>query len=459
MAVTLLAVVVSGVLTWRATPQYASQMTLFVSAWGSPDSPGAAYQGGLLSEQRVKSYRELMRSQRVMTAVIDRLGLPLSPRQLAAKVHTTSVPDTALLSASVTDSSPAQAQRIASSLGDEFVRLIPSLESTPSGAQPAVRVSVVSAAELPSRPVSPQPVRNLAVAFVVGLLTGFGLAVARRSMDTTVKAAEQLQELSGAPSLGTISFDSSVPKEPLITRAPHGPRAEAYRKIRTNLQFVDVDRSNQVILVTSAVSNEGKSVTACNVAIALAEAQKRVLLIDADLRRPSIASYLGLPNGVGLTTVLVGDVALGEATQSWGGQGLEVLASGPVPPNPSELLGSRQMRAILEDLRDRYDVVLIDAPPVLPVADAAVTATGCDGVVLVLRHGSTRSDQVRNTVTTLRTIEVPILGTVLNCAPSTKDRSYYYHLRTPGQSSGNEGDSRPHGDAPVPAQPMEPSQQ
>jgi capsular exopolysaccharide synthesis family protein len=445
LVVTLLATTVSGVLTWRATPQYASQVTLFVSAWGNLNNPAAAYQGGLLSEQKVKSYSELMRSQHVMTGVIGQLGLPLSSRELTAKVSTASVPDTALLTVTVTDPSPAQAQRIANTLAEEFVRLIPKLESTPEAGQSAVRISVVSAAELPSAPVSPQPVRNLAVALVLGALAGLGLAGARRSLDTSIKTAEQLEELSGTPSLGTVTFDSSVPKNPLITGSPHSPRAEAYRKIRTNMQFVDIDRSNRVILVTSALPNEGKSVTACNLAIAFAEAQKRVILIDADLRHPNIASYLGLPNGVGLTNVLVGDTSVDEAIQVWGEQSFSVLASGRVPPNPSELLGSRQMRGILEELRERYDVVLIDAPPVLPVADAAAAAIACDGVLLVLRHGRTRHDQLHTTLSTLRNVEVPIVGTVLNFARSTKDRSYYHyqyptrsrHLRRPFSQPAN----------------------
>jgi capsular exopolysaccharide synthesis family protein len=445
LAITLLATVISGVLTWRATPQYASQVTLFISAWGNLDNPATAYQGGLLSEQKVKSYSELMRSQRVMTGVVERLGLPLSPRGLAAKVTTASVPDTALLTATVIDPSPAKAQRMANTLAEEFVRVIPSLENTPDERQPMVRVSVVSAAELPSAPVSPQPVRNLAVALVLGVLAGLGLAGARRSLDTTVKTADQLEELSGTPSLGTVGFDSSVPKGPLITRAPHSPRAEAYRKIRTNMQFVDVDRSNRVILVTSALPKEGKSVTACNLAIAFAEAQKRVILIDADLRHPNIANYLGLPNGVGLTNVLVGDVGMDEAIQAWGQQPFSVLASGPVPPNPSELLGSRRMRGILEELRERYDVVLIDAPPVLPVADATAAATACDGVLLVLRHGRTRQEQLRATLSTLRNVEIPILGAVLNFARSTKDRAYHYHYQYPtrGRQHRRGDDSHP----------------
>jgi capsular exopolysaccharide synthesis family protein len=437
----LLSTAVSGLVAWRQTPQYASQVTLFVSAWSNADDTAAAYQGGLLSQQKVKSYSELMRSKRVMAGVIDQLHLQMDPRQLAGKIATTSVRDTALLTATATDASPEQAQRIADAVADQFVHLIPSLESMPKGPQPAVRVSVVSAADLPTSPVSPRPVPTFTIAALIGLLAGLGLAVAQRSLDTTIKTGEQLEELSGSPLLGRVAFDSTVAKKPLIADAAHTPRAEAYRKIRTNLQFVDVDHAAKVILVTSAVAGEGKSLTSCNLAVALAEAQKRVILVDCDLRRPSIAAYLKLPSAVGLTSVLVDRSTLQDATQIAADRMFSVLASGPLPPNPSELLGSQQMRKLLDDLRTRYDVVLIDAPPVLPVADAAAAATGCDGVLFVVRHGKTHQEQVRAALRTLRTVEAPILGTILNLAPSSKDgsSSYYYHYSNHGRSQRQGG--------------------
>lgn len=425
----LLATAASGFLTWRAVPQYASQVTLFVSSGVDPDDAASAYQGSLLSQQKVKSYTALLRGQRVLTGVIDRLDLNLTPAQLAGQVTTAALPDTALLTATVVDPSPAVAQRIADAVAAEFVGLVPTLESAPKGQQPAIRVSVVSSAELPTVPVSPRPARNLALAAFLGLILGLGLAVARRSLDTTVKTPDQVEEITDRPVLGTVAFDPDAGKHPLILHAIHGPRAESLRKIRTNLQFVDVDQAHKVVLVTSPVPNEGKSVTACNlvVAIALSQAGKRVLLIDADLRRPSAAGYLGLPGGVGLTSVLVGSATLEESVQQWGDGLFSVLPSGPVPPNPSELLGSQHMRKLLSRLREEYDAVIIDAPPVLPVADAQVTAAACDGIVLVVRHGKTRRDQLRATVAALRNVDVQILGTVLNLTPASRRTAYEYH--------------------------------
>ena len=438
IVVVLLATTASGFFTWRETPQYASQVTLFVSAWGNAEDTADAYQGGLLSQQKVKTYTELLRGQRVMAGVVNRLDLNLTPKQLSGKVTSATIPDTSLLTVTVRDPSPTSAQQVASAIAEEFVTLVPTLEGRTRG-RPAVRVTVVSPAELPASPVSPQPLRNLAVAVVLGGLAGFALAVARRALDTTVKTVEQTEEISGVPSLGTIAFDSTAGKHPLTNPATHSPRAEGFRKVRTNLQFVDVDRSHQAILVTSAMPGEGKSLTACNLAAALAEAEKRVILVDGDLRRPSTARYLGLPNGVGLTSVLLGRARLEDATQGWGGRMFAVLTSGPVPPNPTTLLASHRLRSLLDELRAAYDMVIIDSPPTLPVADAAALAAACDGIAVVVRHSKTRHEQLRATVRTLQNAGTPILGTLLNQAPQKRGSYYTYDYRGPGrQPRGHE---------------------
>jgi capsular exopolysaccharide synthesis family protein len=430
LGVTLLAIAVSGLFTWRETPQYASQTTLIVSAWGGLDDAASAYQGNLLSQQKVKSYTELLHSQRVMAGVVQRLDLDLTPRQLSGKVTSAAIPDTSLLTVTVRDPSPTRARAIANAIGTEFLELIPTLEPTQDG-RPVVRVTVVSRAEVPSSPVSPRPARNLALAGVLGLLVGFGLAVARRALDTSVKAVEQAEKISRAPSLGSVPFDSTAGRLPLIELATSTPRAEAFRKIRTSLQFVNVDRPHQAILITSAVPAEGKSLTACNLAVALAEAEKRVILVEGDLRRPTVSRYLGLPNGVGLTNVLLGQVQLENAVQWWGGRLLATLTSGPIPPNPTALLSSHRLRDLLGELRDSYDLIIIDSPPALPLADAAALASSCDGVLMVVRHGKTRHEQLRAAVRAVENAGASVLGTILNQTPHKRDSYYTYKYGKP----------------------------
>lgn len=427
LVVTVLAVAGGGFLTWRQTPQYAAQTTLFVSTWTDASDATKAYQASLLSQQKVKSYTHLLHDHRVLQRVVDRLQLPMTAEQIAGAVTAEAVPDTVLIVLTASDPSPDLAARIADTAAAELMHLIPSLESLPNGQRSPVRLAGVSAAKVPTAPVSPRPTRNAALALAVGLLLGILLATARRSLDSTVKSLEEIAEASGEPALGAVPYDASASRNPIISgQQTHGPRAEAYRKIRTSLQFVDVDRAHKVLLVTSSVPAEGKSVTACNLALSLAETGRRVLLIDADLRRPRAARYLGLPSGAGLTSVLLGKSSYSAAVQSWGLTPFWVLASGAIPPNPTEMLGSQHMHKLLEELRDEYDAIIVDAPPTLPVADALAIAPACDGAILVVRYGRTQREQLAQTAAALRKAEIDVLGTVLNRAPRRGRESYYY---------------------------------
>jgi capsular exopolysaccharide synthesis family protein len=205
---------------------------------------------------------------------------------------------------------------------------------------------------------------------------------------------------------------------------PQSPRAEAFRQLRTNLQYVDVDNPRKVVIVTSALPGEGKTTSVCNLAITMAAADKRVLVVEADLRRPSLADLLGLERSAGLTDVLAGRVRSQQVIQPWAGGRFDVLASGPLPPNPSELLASRQMAALLSDLRERYDVVLIDSPPLLPVTDAAAMAPSTDGAILICRFNKTTREQVGRAAEALAAVSVPLLGTVFTMVPGSGPRAY-----------------------------------
>jgi len=429
--VTVLAAGGSAALTARMAPRYASSVTFYVSAETNTTDPAIAYSGALLSQQAVQSYADLLTGPRLASSVIGYLRLTMTPAQLAAEISARSIPQTVLLTATVTDTSPQRAQMLATTVGIRFVRLVSVLERPPGLKHPTVRVTVVSPATLAGAPVSPNPVRNIGIALGLGLLIGIALAAARRSLDTSIKSADQLAAMTdGRPVLGAIPFDPDARKRPLVTGDdPFGRRLEAYRKIRTNLQFIDVDVPRKALLVTSCLGAEGKSSTVCNLAIALAQFGKRVIVVECDLRRPRATGYLGLPNGVGVTDVLVGRVEVGEAIQIWGNDLFSVLPSGPMPPNPSDLLGSQRMSQLVDQLRGHYDLVLIDAPPVLPFADAVATAPACDGVVFVVRYGKTRIAQVRQAGEALRAVGVPILGSVLSMTPARRHPEYGYGYR------------------------------
>jgi capsular exopolysaccharide synthesis family protein len=226
---------------------------------------------------------------------------------------------------------------------------------------------------------------------------------------------------------GAISYDDSAKDSPLILNSSaRSVRAEAFRQLRTNLQYVDVDNPLQVIAVTSSVAGEGKSSTATNLAVSFAQAGAKVLLIEGDLRRPRVAEYLGIEGGIGLTNVLTGRLAIDDVLQPWGKGGLTVLASGPIPPNPAELLGSKSMAQLLQSLKEKFEIIIVDTPPLLPVTDGAIISAEADGAILVVRHGKTTRNQVARATASLEAVDARILGAVMNMTPTRGADAYGY---------------------------------
>ena len=274
---------------------------------------GSAYTGSLLSQQRVTSYVDVAKSRLIAQAVIKQLGLTLSPDAVASMMSVDNPLDTVLLNLSVSNPDPVLAQRIASAWVDQLTQEVNRIEQVGTDGNPLFKVSVVQPATLPTTPYSPRPKLNLALGLLVGLAVGVGAAVLRETLDTRVKTVAALPAIAGAPLLGALATDRDIPKHPLIVRdRPHSPQSEAIRALRTNLQFVDVDHRPRTILVTSALPREGKSTVAANLAVALAEAGTGVALVEADLRRPSLAERMGLEGGSGLTDVLIGRAAIGD---------------------------------------------------------------------------------------------------------------------------------------------------
>lgn len=427
-AAVLLGVVIAGTLSWLATPLYSSSTRLFVSTAGSTDA-AAAYQGNLFSQERVTSYAQLLAGEQLAARVVGDLGLEMTPAQVAGEVTATPVPNTVILDVTVTDPSPRRAQRIAATLGQEFTRQVVELE-TPSGSSTStVKVTVVQPAQLDLTPVSPRWPRNVALGGLLGLVVGLALALLRARLDNTVKTNEDVQATVGTGLIGAVLEDPKLREKHLVTDFDdHSVTSEEFRAIRTNLQFLNVDNPPKVIVVTSSAPGEGKSTLAVNLATALAQAGSRVTLVEADLRRPRVMRYMGLVSGAGLSNVLAGTADLGEVVQPWGDGKLQVLAAGPTPPNPSEILGSAQMRSLLQVLRETQDYVVIDTPPLLPVTDAAVLGVVADGCVITTRHGKTRREELAEAAATLARIDATLLGIVLNRVPQSASlaRGYGY---------------------------------
>lgn len=355
----------------------------------------------------------------VLQPAIDALGLSTTAQELATRVTATTDANTVLISIAADDPSPVQAAAIAQAVADSLVSAVDTLEKPRTGGASPVRLSVITPAAAPTYPSAPNTKVNLLLGLTAGLGLGAGLALARATLDTRVRGEEDVRKVTDAPLLGGISFDSFAIRKPLLTQsAPQSPRAESFRQLRTNLEFTNVEGRAASVLITSSLPGEGKSTTATNLAIALAQAGKSVCLVDADLRRPMVHEYLGLDRNVGLTTALIGSSDVKDLLQQWGENQLFVLASGQVPPNPSELLGSEDMGRLIADLETTFDSVVIDAPPLLPVTDAAVLSRHVGGVVLVVGSQGISAQDLQKSLGALSLVKARLLGLVLNRLPN-----------------------------------------
>lgn len=444
-----------GVVSLLAKPSYVSESQLFV-ALQNTGSVSELQQGNVFSQARVQSYVKTVTTPTVLQPVIDSLGLKTTPQVLARQINATSDANTVLISISVTAESPVQSAAIAQAVSTSLVTAIEELEKPAGGDVSPVRLSIVTPASAPLFPSSPNVKLNLAVGTFLGLMAGLAWAIFRSILDTRIRGEADVRRVTDAPLLGGIVFDSDAAKKPLLTQAAHqSPRAESFRQLRTNLQFAHVSHESNTVLVTSSVPGEGKSTTATNLAIALAQSGQSVALVDADLRRPMIAEYLGLEKGAGLTTVLIGEAHVDDMLQPWGSENLYVLAAGRVPPNPSELLGSERMRSLIRGLERTFDAVVIDAPPLLPVTDAAVLAQQVGGVVLVIGAQSVRTTDLERSLSSLEMVKADLLGVVLNRLPTKGPDAYaqsYYSYASEEASAPvkNRGRSRTQGSSASP---------
>lgn len=450
-------------ITLMTTPLYQASTRLFVSTTAG-NSVTDIYQGNRFSQERVISYTELLMGRTLAQRTVDKLGLPMAGDELRERVKASAKPDTVLIDLSVQDESPVRARDIANTMSDEFVVMVRELETPENGSTPDARVVVEQRASIPSEPVVPRTTMNLLAGLAFGLLLGVGLAVIRDLLDNTVKDAKNLEELTGAGVVGTIPLDKERRKSAAISfENDNSAIAEAFRKLRTNLKFLAVDNPPRVIVVTSSVPSEGKSTTAINLALVLAESEHNVVLVDGDMRRPSLDKYLDLVGTVGFSSVLSGAVTLDEALQKTRFPGLTVLTSGAIPPNPSELLGSQSARTLLNDLRSRFDYVIVDSTPLLAVTDAAILAAAADGVLIIARYGNTKREQLGHAVQSLLNVGAQPLAAVFSMMPTRGGSAYTYQYTYYGEPTRQQNGGRATKDVKVPVEPsndlgVEPSQ-
>ena len=436
VALALVALALSALYTITQPRVYAANATGFVSA-GDSSNPALGSVADSLAKSRAKSYVDIATSRATARQVITDLGMQADPASLIGDISVDQPVDTVLLKITARSSTPRGAQKLADAWVQALAQQVAKIEN-PTGKASAASLKIVpvESAALPGAPVSPRTSLNLLLGLVVGLMLGLAYALVRNQLDRRLRSAAAVEKQFGVTVAGAIPASSDLAHDqdalaPIAVR-PAGSAtrpsaaAEAFRKLRTNLQFMDVDNPPRIIVMTSPNQGDGKSTVASNLAAALAVSGQPVTLLDGDLRRPNVATSFGLVEGAGLTDLLVGRVEVDDVAQTHPSlPSLRVIAAGGTPPNPSELLGSQAMRKLLRELAEDT-IVIVDAPPLLPVTDAAVLAAVSDGAFIVVSSGRTLDSELGDALGHVEAVRGKTLGVIFNRVARGSTETGYY---------------------------------
>jgi capsular exopolysaccharide synthesis family protein len=423
---TLLGVALAATYSILKNPEYQATSKVFVSVQSS-GSVADLTSGSSFAEGQVKSYADVATTAVVLQPVIAALNLQTDVRGLASRVSATSPVDTVIVEITAVDESPRLAAEIANAVASSFSNTVTDLVPQTADGTDAVKITLLQQAVIPANPFTPNVPLNIILGAVIGLAIGLGITILREALDTRIRSEKDVTGITESPILGGIVFDPRTTQNPLVVKDdPRSPRAESFRTLRTNLQFVATDEASRSFVLTSSIAGEGKSTTAANLAIVIAMSGQKVVIVDADLRKPKLAAYLGLEGGAGLTDVLVGRAQTTDVIQRWGETNLYVLPAGKIPPNPSELLGSKAMASLIKSLENTFDTVLFDAPPLLPVTDAAILATNTTGALLMVAAGRAHKGQLRGAISALQNVGAHVAGIVITMLPTKGPDSYGY---------------------------------
>ena len=426
----VLATILGGLLAfgWTLTqPKVYTANGSAIITTGTSSSIGDALLGDNYAKSRVKSYLDIATSRQVAQYAIDELGIKDSPDAVVGRVAVSNPLDTAVLRVSATGSTPEEARQLVEAWIDGMIKVVSELENTgnATGTESIVKLQTLDSAVTPTSPSSPNVKLAVALGVLIGFAIGIAYALIRAAVDRRLRTSQSIEREFDIAVLGTIPFDADIAKRGVAQAAQDFHTSEGVRQLRTNLQFMDVDNPPRIMVVTSAQPGDGKSTVAIQLAESIAESGQKVILVDADLRRPSLADYLGLIPGVGLTDVLVGRAELSDVIQQYGTTGrFFVLGAGDVPPNPSELLGSATMRKMLQGM-DPQAIVLVDTPPLVPVTDAAILTARTDGALVVVRSGKTTIDLLDKSLQNLDRVKGRALGVILDGVSRKGEGKYY----------------------------------
>ncbi|UKA49898.1 polysaccharide biosynthesis tyrosine autokinase [Arthrobacter sp. FW305-123] len=430
---------VGGSLGWYTLqPKIYSAESSGIVVTAGAENLGMSLAGDNLAKSKAKGYQSVGESILIAESVIKSLGLKESAPDITRSVSVSVPLDSVEIRVSARSSDPQTAQNVADAWVAALASQVYELDkgNASPGTEPVTKIVPLTKASLPSAPISPLLSATLGIGLAAGLLIGLGYAIARNHFDRRIRGASEIERLFGLAVVGTLPLDkrlsekSSVLETTGTHRVPGGhAMAEALRELRTNLDFIDVDNPPRILLITSSLPSEGKSTVTSNLAATIAAAGRDVIVVDADLRRPTVHQVFGVLPDVGVTDILSARASIDEVLQEWGpNPHLRVLTAGRIPPNPSELLGSRAMEHLLNELSQRA-MVLIDAPPLLPVTDAAVLSRVADGTLVVARARKTTRDTLFRALGNLTRVRGRVLGVILNCVATNGpgDVNYGYY--------------------------------
>jgi len=422
----LIVLLIGGAATAYAllrTPEYKSTATVFFSLNRSPAVSELA-QGSTYTQEVVKSYSRLVTLPVVLSPVIDDLGLDETPAELARRVSIETQPDTVIADITATDSSAGAAAQLANAIADELGRAARTLSPGGPSSPAAVNVTRTSEAQISQSPSSPNVPLLIGVGLVGGLMLGVAAAIVLELVTSPLITEEVARK--AAPVVGKIARDTKARARPLpVSSHPQLPIAESFYALRTNLRRLETAERSLCLVVTSALQNEGRTTVASNLAIAVSHSVRSVLLVDADLRRPALASTFGLTEQPGLSDILHGETNLYDATRTWHAETwresiVDVLPAGRRSADPSELLGRPVMDKLLESARFGYNFVLMDTAPLLPVTDGALLAAQVDGALLVVHSRKTTERDFAEAVTALQLAGARLSGIIFNSVPTPR---------------------------------------
>ncbi len=416
-------------------PVYRAETTLFLGK-EKDKIGGISFTDLQVNSQLVIDYREILKSRMVAERIQQKLGVDVGKFQRNVNVQT--VKDSRIFKISYEDNSPKLAANVVNDLADVIMQMASDIIEVKN-------VKVIDTAKVPKTPVKPNKKMNVGMAGILGLLLGAALIYLLEFVDHTFKKPEDVERQLGLNVIGTVpkfeggkrgkkkakdkkELEQEYLKNLITNNDPKAPASEAFRELRTNLQYASVDREIKAMVLTSPSLGDGKTVTTVNLAVALAQSGRKVLIMDADLRKPKVHHYFGIKNGEGLTNILTEDKDMKKIkiTEKNDIPNLYIMTSGPIPPNPAEILSSNKMRQLLEQLKKEYDVIVIDTPPVGQVTDAAVLSGITDGVLLVISSGDTRIEMAKRAKKALEGVNAHVIGTVLTKLDTGRTSYYYY---------------------------------